>query len=42
MISSMVNQLAKNEIDKELEEAKLASYYADHNKCIYPVDASLG
>ena len=36
----MVNQLTKNATVKELEEAGLASYYADHNKGIYPVDAS--
>ena len=40
MICSMVNQLTKNATLKELEEAGLASYYADHNKGIYPVDAS--
>ena len=40
MICTMVNQLTKNASVKELEEAGLASYYADHNKGIYPVDAS--
>lgn len=40
MICAMVNQLTKNATLKELEEAGLASYYADHNKGIYPVDAS--
>ena len=40
MICAMVNQLTKNASIKELEEAGLASYYADHNKGIYPVDAS--
>ena len=40
MIATMVNQLTKNATLKELEEAGLASYYADHNKGIYPVDAS--
>ena len=40
MIAAMVNQLTKNATLKELEEAGLASYYADHNKGIYPVDAS--
>jgi len=40
MICTMVNQLTKNATLKELEEAGLASYYADHNKGIYPVDAS--
>ncbi len=40
MICTMVSQLTKNATVKELEEAGLASYYADHNKGIYPVDAS--
>ena len=40
MICAMVNQLTKNATLKELEEAGLSSYYADHNKGIYPVDAS--
>lgn len=40
MIAAMVSQLTKNATLKELEEAGLASYYADHNKGIYPVDAS--
>ncbi len=40
MICTMVHQLTKNATLKELEEAGLASYYADHNKGIYPVDAS--
>lgn len=40
MICTMVNQLTKNATLKELEDAGLASYYADHNKGIYPVDAS--
>ena len=40
MIAAMVNQLTKNATLKELEEAGLSSYYADHNKGIYPVDAS--
>lgn len=40
MICTMVSQLTKNATLKELEEAGLASYYADHNKGIYPVDAS--
>ncbi|MBE6156812.1 MAG: hypothetical protein E7161_03605 [Firmicutes bacterium] len=40
MIAAMVNQLTKNATLKELEVAGLASYYADHNKGIYPVDVS--
>ena len=40
MIAAMVHQLTKDATVKELEEAGLASYYADHNKGIYPVDAS--
>ncbi len=40
MICTMVSQLTKNATLKELEEAGLASYYADHNKGIYPIDAS--
>lgn len=40
MICSMVHELTKNATVKELEEAGLGSYYADHNKGIYPVDAS--
>lgn len=40
MICTMVNQLTKNATLKELEEAGLGSYYADHNKGIYPIDAS--
>ncbi len=40
MICTMVHELTKNATVKELEEAGLGSYYADHNKGIYPVDAS--
>ncbi len=40
MICTMVHELTKNATVKELEEAGLSSYYADHNKGIYPVDAS--
>ncbi len=40
MICTMVSELTKNATLKELEEAGLASYYADHNKGIYPIDAS--
>ena len=40
MIASMVHQLTKNATIKELEEAGLASYFADHGKGLYPIDAS--
>ena len=40
MICTMVKELTKNATLKELEEAGLGSYYADHNKGIYPIDAS--
>ena len=40
MICTMVKQLIQNASIKELEEAGLGSYFADHNKGIFPVDAS--
>ncbi len=40
MICTMVHQLTRNATVKELEEAGLGSYYADHKKGIYPIDAS--
>lgn len=40
MIASMVHQLTKDATLKELEEAGLASCYADHGKGVYPTDAS--
>ena len=40
MICALVHQLTQNATLKELEEAGLSSYYVDHNKGIYPVDAS--
>lgn len=40
MIASMVHQLTKNATLKELKEAGLGSYFADHGKGIYPTDAS--
>lgn len=40
MICTMVRQLIKDATVEELEKAGLASYYADHNKAIFPVDAS--
>ena len=40
MICTMVKQLTQNASIKELEDAGLGSYYTDHNKGIYPIDAS--
>jgi len=40
MICTMVHQLTKDATVKELEQAGLGSYYADHNKGVYPIDAS--
>lgn len=40
MICTMVKELTKNASVKELVEAGLGSYFTDHNKGIYPVDAS--
>jgi len=40
MICTMVHQLTKDATVKELEQAGLGSYYADHNKGVYPTDAS--
>lgn len=40
MICTMVKQLTSNASIKELEDAGLGSYYTDHNKGIYPIDAS--
>lgn len=40
MIATMVHQLTKDATIKELEEAGLGSYFADHGKGIYPTDAS--
>ena len=40
MICSMVHGLTKDATVKELEEAGLGSYYVDHNKGVYPIDAS--
>jgi len=40
MICTMVHQLTKDATAKELESAGLGSYYADHNKGVYPTDAS--
>lgn len=40
MIATMVHQLTKDATIKELEEAGLGNYFADHGKGIYPTDAS--
>ena len=40
MIAYMVHQLTKNASLKELENAGLGSYFTDHGKGIYPIDAS--
>lgn len=40
MISEIFRQLTCNASVKELEEAGLGSYFTDHGKGIYPVDAS--
>lgn len=40
MICTMFRQLTKNATLKELEDAGLSSYYVDHNKGIFPIDAS--
>ena len=40
MIGTMFKQLVKGASIKELEDAGLGSYFADHGKGVYPVDAS--
>ncbi len=40
MICTMVKQLTQNATVEELKEAGLDSYYAEHNKGLYPVDAN--
>ncbi len=40
MISTMFKQLIKDATVKELEEAGLGAYFADHGKGVYTVDAS--
>ena len=39
MIGTMFKQLVKNASMKEIEDAGLGSYFADHGKGVYPVDA---
>ena len=40
MIGTMFKQLVKGASVEELEQAGLGSYFADHGKGVYPVDAS--
>lgn len=40
MIGSMVKQLTKNASIEEIKAAGLDAYYADHDKAVYPVNAS--
>ena len=40
MIGTMFKQLVKNATVEELEQAGLGSYFTDHGKGVYPIDAS--
>lgn len=40
MIATMFKQLISGATIKELEDAGLGSYFADHGKGVYPIDAS--
>lgn len=40
MIGSMVKQLTENASIEEIKKADLGGYYSDHDKAIYPVNAS--
>ena len=40
MIATMFKQLINGASIKELEDAGLGSYFADHGKGVYPIDAS--
>ncbi len=40
MIATMVHQLTKDASAKEMEEAGLGGYYAEHGKGTYPTDAN--
>lgn len=40
MIGTMFNQLIKGATLKEIEEAGLSSYYTEHGKGVYPIDAN--
>jgi spore coat protein JC len=40
MIGTMFKQLVKDASVEELEQAGLGSYFTDHGKGVYPIDAS--
>ncbi|MFA5675530.1 MAG: manganese catalase family protein [Christensenellales bacterium] len=40
MIGTMVKQLTENASVEEIEKAGLAPYYADHDRAVYPANAS--
>ncbi len=40
MVATMVRQLMKNATIEEIKQAGLESYYTEHNKGVYPQDAS--
>lgn len=40
MIGTMVKQLTENASVEEIEKAGLAPYFADHDRAVYPVNAS--
>lgn len=40
MVGTMVRQLIENASIDEIKEADLGSYYADHDKAIYPLSAA--
>lgn len=40
MIGSMVHQLTKDASIEEIKEADMGAYYTDHDKAVYPVNAS--
>lgn len=40
MIGTMFRQLIKDATLEEMEAAGLGSYFTDHNKGVYPIDAS--
>lgn len=40
MIGSMVKQLTENASIEEIKKADLGGYYSDHDKAVYPVNAS--
>lgn len=40
MISTIIYQLTKDATIEEMKNAGLDSYYAEHKKAVYPIDAS--